>query len=78
MRMKTDPTLTEDDLVGTHGVVVTSIGADRFGEVRLQVGGQDLKYYAKSAAELTTGTPVYVVDVLSPTSVEVVSTAFDS
>ena len=77
MRMNTDPTLTDNDLIGSHGTVITAIGAGRLGEVRLRVGGQDLKYYARSATPLETGTPVYVIDVPSPTSVEVVSTALD-
>lgn len=74
MRMRTDATLTEGDLVGSQGVVITRIDQDRLGEVRLRVAGQDLKYYARSAAALPIGTPVYVVEALSPTTVEVVST----
>ncbi|MEJ7648481.1 MAG: hypothetical protein WKF57_05425 [Nakamurella sp.] len=75
MRMRTDPTLTERDLEGTLGVVISSIPATGFGEVRLRIHGQDLKYSARAAHALVAGTPVFVTTALSPTSVEVVSTA---
>lgn len=78
MRMQTDETLTGAGLLGSHGVVVTAIASPTsFGEVRLTLGGHTLKYYARSQHPLPVGTPVYVVDVPSETSVEVVSTAFD-
>ena len=78
MRMRTDETLTGAGLLGSHGVVVTAITSPTsFGEVRLTLGGHTLKYYARSQYPLPVGTPVYVVDVPSETSVEVVSTAFD-
>ncbi|QNG36833.1 hypothetical protein F1C76_09690 [Geodermatophilaceae bacterium NBWT11] len=73
--MPTEPTLTDDRLLGTQGVVVSAVPAGGFGEVRLSVGGQQLKYSARSEAALPAGTPVYVVDTPSATSVEVVSTA---
>lgn len=75
MRMRTDPTLTERDLEGTLGVVISSIPATGFGEVRLRIHGQDLKYSARAPQALAAGTPVFVTTALSPTSVEVVSTA---
>lgn len=75
MRMRTDPTLSENDLIGRLGQVITSIPAGGLGEVRLAVGGQQLKYHARSAESLPAGTPVYVIDTPTPTSVEVVSTA---
>lgn len=75
MRMRTDPTLSEGDLIGRLGQVITSIPSGGLGEVRLSVGGQQLKYYARSAETLPAGTPVYVIDTPTPTSVEVVSTA---
>ncbi|WP_111765725.1 NfeD family protein [Nakamurella deserti] len=78
MRMRTDETLTGAGLLGSHGVVVTAITTPTsFGEVRLTIGGHTLKYYARSQHPLPVGTPVYVVDVPSETSVEVVSTAYD-
>jgi membrane protein implicated in regulation of membrane protease activity len=73
--MRTDPTLSERDLIGRLGQVITSIPSGGLGEVRLTVGGQQLKYYARSAETLPAGTPVYVIDAPTPTSVEVVSTA---
>lgn len=78
MRMNTDETLTGAGLLGSHGVVVTPIaGPTSFGEVRLTIGGLTLKYNARSQYPLPVGTPVYVIDVPTETSVEVVSTAFD-
>ena len=75
MRMRTDATPDRDDLLGAQGVVVTPISsAASFGEVRLTVGGQPVKYHARSATPLPLGTPVYVIDVPSASSVEVVST----
>ena len=40
MRMNTDPTLSEEDLIGRLGQVITAIPAGGLGEVRLSVGGQ--------------------------------------
>lgn len=74
-RMPTAATLTRGDLLGSHGVVVARVPAAGYGEVRLQVGGHQLKYSATSDAPLPAGTPVYVVDAPSDTSVHVVSTA---
>ncbi|GAB2918138.1 hypothetical protein GCM10027047_14720 [Rhodococcus aerolatus] len=73
--MPTDPTLTRTDLHGALGVVISAVPAGGYGEVRLAVAGQQLKYHARSARPLPAGTPVYVVDTPSETSVEVVSTA---
>ena len=75
MRMNTDPTLSERDLIGRLGQVITAIPAGGLGEVRLSVGGQPLKYNARSAEALPSGTPIYVIDTPTATSVEVVSTA---
>ncbi len=77
MHMRTDRTLVDSDLIGTQGQVITAIPAGGLGEVRLAVAGQQLKYYARCAQPLPAGTPVYVIDTPSPTSVEVVSTAPD-
>jgi membrane protein implicated in regulation of membrane protease activity len=73
--MPTTPTLTRGDLLGAQGVVVSAVPVGGFGEVRLALHGQQLKYAARSEHPLPAGTPVYVVDTPSPTSVEVVSTA---
>ncbi|GGL96390.1 hypothetical protein GCM10011594_15190 [Nakamurella endophytica] len=75
--MRTDPTLTDTDLLGSQGVVVTAIPAAGYGEVRLSVAGQLLKYHARADGPMPAGTPVYVVGTPSATSVEVVSTATD-
>ena len=73
--MPTEPTLTADRLLGAQGVVVSRIPPGGLGEVRLSAAGQQLKYSARSDVPLTAGTPVYVVDTLTETSVQVVSTA---
>lgn len=75
IRMRTDETLTEEGLRGALGIVITPIPASGFGEVRIRVAGQDLKYSARSHTALAIGTPIFVSDPLSATSVEVVSTA---
>ena len=41
------------------------------------MAGQQLKYAARSDVPLPAGTPVYVVEALSETAVQVVSTAPD-
>jgi membrane protein implicated in regulation of membrane protease activity len=73
--MPTQNTLTRAHLVGAQGVVVSAVPSTGFGEVRLAVAGQHLKFAARSELALPSGTPVYVVDALSDTAVEVVSTA---
>ncbi len=73
--MPTQPTLTRDHLVGTQGVVISAVPVGSFGEIRLAVAGQQLKFAARSGSALPAGTPVYVVEALSDTAVEVVSTA---
>ncbi len=75
--MPTQETLTRDHLVGAQGVVVSSVPSAGFGEVRLALAGQQLKFSARSDVPLPTGTPVYVTEALSDTAVEVVSTAPD-
>ncbi|MGY1744684.1 NfeD family protein [Blastococcus sp. SYSU D00695] len=75
--MPTTETLTRHHLAGTQGVVVSAVPAGGYGEVRLTVAGQGLKYAARSDDALPAGTPVYVVEALSETAVHVVSTAPD-
>ena len=75
--MPTQETLTRHHLVGAQGVVVSAVPGTGFGEVRLALAGQQLKYSARSDVPLPAGTPVYVVEALSETSVQVVSTAPD-
>lgn len=73
--MPTAETLTRHHLVGTQGVVVSAVPSPGYGEVRLAVAGQQLKFAARSDTPLRPGTPVYVVEALSETAVQVVSTA---
>jgi membrane protein implicated in regulation of membrane protease activity len=75
--MPTAETLTRSHLAGTQGVVVSAIPSPGYGEVRLTVAGQSLKFAARSDVPLRAGTPVYVVEALSETAVQVVSTAPD-
>jgi membrane protein implicated in regulation of membrane protease activity len=73
--MPTQETLTRHHLAGALGVVVSAVPGGGFGEVRLTVAGQQLKFSARSDVPLPAGTPVYVVEALSETAVQVVSTA---
>ena len=75
--MPTAATLTRHHLVGTHGIVVSDVPSPGYGEVRLAVAGQSVKFAARSDTPLPAGTPVYVVEALSETAVQVVSTAPD-
>ena len=75
--MPTQETLTRHHLVGAQGVVVSAVPGAGFGEVRLILAGQQIKFSARSDVPLPPGTPVYVVEALSDTAVEVVSTAPD-
>lgn len=72
MNMSTDRTPNDDDLAGALGVVITPIPADGYGEVRIRLGGQDVKYSARSEQPLARGSQIFVVHALSSTSVEVV------
>jgi membrane protein implicated in regulation of membrane protease activity len=74
MSMRTDPTPTSADLVGTTGVVVTPIPVDGYGEVRVTLAGQPVKLYAKADHPLPRGAHVFVIATPSPTSVFVEET----
>jgi membrane protein implicated in regulation of membrane protease activity len=74
MNMRTDPTPTREDLVGTLGVVVTPIPATGYGEVRVTLAGQPVKLYATADRPLPRGTRVFVVAAPSATSVVVEET----
>ncbi len=69
MNMSTDATLTSADLVGASGVVITPVPAGGYGEVRLAIAGQQLKFNARSVEPLALGTRIFVIGVPSPTSV---------
>jgi membrane protein implicated in regulation of membrane protease activity len=69
MNISTDATLTSSDLLGTSGVVITPVPTDGLGEVRLSIAGQFMKVNSRAAEPLALGTKVFVIEVLSPTSV---------
>lgn len=69
--MRTDATPTRSDLVGTLGVVVTPIPQTGYGEVRVRLGGQPIKLYAKADRPIPTGAEIFVVEASSETSVVV-------
>ncbi|MGC5532966.1 NfeD family protein [Streptomyces sp. SR-10] len=71
MRDQTTATPRGSDLIGTSGSVVTAIPAEGYGEVLLRLGGQPVKYAAKSAAPVARGTEIWVEEALSTTSVAV-------
>jgi membrane protein implicated in regulation of membrane protease activity len=67
--MPTDATPTATDLAGAKGVVVTPVPAGGFGEVRVRVGGQPMKLYARASTPIALGAAVVVTQALSETSV---------
>jgi len=69
MRMNTDATLSSSDLVGATGVLIRSVPPGGYGEVRLNVAGQPMKFNARADRPLARGTSVFVIEVPSPTSV---------
>jgi membrane protein implicated in regulation of membrane protease activity len=69
MNMPTDATPTSGDIVGMTGVVISPVPVGGYGEVRLTVGGQPMKFNARSVEPLAIGTHVFVIEVPSPTSV---------
>lgn len=71
--MPTDPTPTREHLVGAIGRVVTPIPANGYGEVRVHVSGQPMKFNARADRPLPAGAQVFVVESLSETSVHVES-----
>ncbi len=69
MNMPTDGTLSSADLVGAEGVVVTPVPESGYGEVRLAIAGQQIKFNARADRPLARGTRIFVIEVPSPTSV---------
>jgi membrane protein implicated in regulation of membrane protease activity len=69
--MHTDGTPTRADLIGTLGVVVTAITPTGYGEVRIRLGGQPIKLYAKADRPLPAGAEIFVIEAASETSVVV-------
>jgi membrane protein implicated in regulation of membrane protease activity len=70
-RMRTDATPNRTDLVGRQGVVVTEIRDGVYGEVRVRIGGQQIKLNARADAAIPAGTFVRVTEAPSDTSVRV-------
>lgn len=77
INMPTDTTLSSHHLVGAMGVVISPIPVGGYGEVRLAVAGQQLKFNARSDQPLALGTRVFVISVPSPTSVLVEPFAYN-
>jgi membrane protein implicated in regulation of membrane protease activity len=71
MRDQTDATPRGEYLIGTSASVVTAIPADGYGEVIVHLGGQPVKYAAKSEIPVLRGADVWVEATLSSTSVSV-------
>lgn len=69
--MRTDPTPTRNDLVGSLGVVVTPIPVGGYGEVRVRVAGHPMKLNALADQAIPAGAQIFVVDAPSDTSVHV-------
>jgi membrane protein implicated in regulation of membrane protease activity len=69
INISTDGTLTSNDLIGAMGVVITPVPVGGYGEVRLAIAGQQIKFNARSDQPLALGTRVFVISVPSPTSV---------
>ncbi len=76
MNMRTDATLTRGDLIGASGVVVSPVPENGYGEVRLLVAGQQLKYNARADHPIPTGSKVFVIG--TPTETSVVVEPMDS
>lgn len=75
LNMRTDATPTRAHLVGAIGVVVTRIPAEGYGEIRVSLGGQPVKLYARAEGPIPRGARVFVIEAPSSTSVVVEQTA---
>ncbi|QSB14804.1 hypothetical protein JQS43_25755 [Natronosporangium hydrolyticum] len=67
--MATDATPTTDDLPGMLAVVITPIPLEGYGEVRLMLGGQPVKFSATADTAVPLGAEVFVISARSETSV---------
>ena len=68
-RTRTDETVRGDLVVGAMGTVVNRIDEGQYGEVSVTVAGHLMKYNAKADEAIASGSPVVVVEVLSPSAV---------
>ena len=72
VRLESDGTVRIEQAVGSAATVYLSIpGGNSPGKVQLALGGRTVEYQAVSRQAIATGTPVVVVDVLGPGTVEV-------
>jgi hypothetical protein len=71
--MHTDATPGSGDFLGQFGRVVTPILGGG-GEVLIRMGGSPVKLVARADHDIERGTEIVVVEVLSPTSVRVMTT----
>ncbi len=71
LMQQTDETPTATDYVGTTGIVITAIGANKYGEVSIALGGHPRKVSALATTAIPTGTKVTVIDAPSETLVVV-------
>ena len=69
MNMRTDATPSSDHLLGATGVLTREVPSGGYGEVRLHLAGQPMKFNARADQPLARGTAVFVIAVPSPTSV---------
>ena len=74
INMRTDATPTHADMIGKIGVVVTRIPLAGYGEVRIPLGGQPVKLYARADRPIPQGARVFVIEAPSSTSVVVEQT----
>ncbi|HEY2674981.1 MAG TPA: hypothetical protein VGJ07_32015 [Rugosimonospora sp.] len=74
INMSTDATLSSGHLLGASGIVISPVPSDGYGEVRLSVAGQQMKFNARCDRPLALGTSVFVIAVPSPSSVLVEAT----
>lgn len=73
--MRTDATPQRAHLIGSLGVVVTPVPAGTgYGEVRIRLGGQPVKVYARADRAIAVGAQVFVIEAPSDTSVVVEET----
>ncbi|GIE35706.1 hypothetical protein Ait01nite_087510 [Actinoplanes italicus] len=73
--MRTDATPQRQHLVGSLGVVVTPVPAGTgYGEIRVRLGGQPVKLYARADRAIPAGAQVFVIEAPSETSVVVEET----
>ncbi len=72
--MHTDATPTSGDFLGQFGRVVTPI-TDAGGEILIRSGGSPIKLVARADQPVERGVEVVVIEVLSATSVRVITTS---